>query len=138
MKYVEKETWWWDQQVQEAVKAKKGTFKNWRTSGNEVDKEIYKLHMKTAKIVFTKAKYMAYGNMYEKLNTREDQTLIYKLANSRKRRAIDITDNIYVNECKGNTQTEEGDIGNRWSVYYSGLLNETNAKYQLQNVPATA
>ena len=27
-KYVEKETWWWDQQVQEDVKAKKEAFKN--------------------------------------------------------------------------------------------------------------
>ena len=49
-KYVENETWWWDQQVQVAVKAKKGAFKNWRTTGNEADKEIYKEHRKTAKI----------------------------------------------------------------------------------------
>ena len=37
-KYVEKETWWWDPQVQEAVKAKKEAFKNWRTTRNEADK----------------------------------------------------------------------------------------------------
>ena len=42
MNYVEKETWWWDQQVHEDVKANKEAFKNWRTTGNEVDKEIYK------------------------------------------------------------------------------------------------
>ena len=91
-KFVEKETWWWDQQVQEAVKAKKETFKNWRTSGSEVDKEIYKEHRKTAKISVSKA--LAYEDMYDKLNTRKGQTLIYKLANTRKRRAQDITDNI--------------------------------------------
>ena len=33
---------------------------------------------------------------------------------------------------------EDGDIRNRWSGYYSGLLNETNPKEQLQNVPETA
>ena len=71
-KYVEKETWWWDQQIQEAGK-------NWRTTGNEVDKEINKEHRKTAKISVTKAKDLAYEDMYEKLNTREGQTLIYKL-----------------------------------------------------------
>ena len=48
-KYLEKETWWWDQQVQEAVEAKKEVFNNWRTTGNEVDKEICKEHMKTSK-----------------------------------------------------------------------------------------
>ena len=137
-KYVEKETWWWDQQVQEAVKAKKEAFKNGRTTGNEADKEIYKEHRKTAKISVTKAKDLAYEDMYEKLNTREGQTLIYKLANTRKRRALDIADNIYVNDSRGNTLTEDGDIRNRWSGYFSGLLNETNPKEQLQNVPETA
>ena len=69
---------------EEAVKAKKEAFKNWRTTGNEVDKDIYKEHRKTAKISVTKAKYLAYEDMYEKLNTREGQTLIYKLANTGK------------------------------------------------------
>ena len=136
--YVEKETWWWDQQLQEAMKAKKEAFKNWRTTGNEVDKEIYKEHRKTAKICVTKAKDMAYEDMYEKLNSREGQTLIYKLASTRKRRALDIADNIYVHDSRGNTLTEDGDIRNRWSGYYSGLLNETNLKEQLQNVLETA
>ena len=76
--------------------------------------------------------------MYDKLNTREGQTLIYELANTRKRRALDITDNIYVNDSRGNTPTEDGEIRNRWSGYYSGLLNETNPKEQLQNVTETA
>ena len=129
--YVETETWWWDQQVQEAVKAKKEDFKNWRTSGSEVDKEIYKEYRKTAKISVTKAKDLAYEDMYDKLNTREGQTLIYKLANTRKRRAQDITNNIYVNDSRGNSLTEDGDIRNRWSEYYSELLNETNPKEPL-------
>ena len=73
-KYLEKETWWWDQQVQEAVKAKKEAFKNWRATGSEVDKEIYKDHRKKAQIFVTKAKYLAYEDMYEKLNTKEGQT----------------------------------------------------------------
>ena len=59
-KYVEKETWWWDQHVQLAVKAKKEAFKNWKTTGNEFDKEIYKEHRKTAKIYVTKGKDLAY------------------------------------------------------------------------------
>ena len=137
-KYVEKERWWWDQQVQEAVTAKKEAFKNWRTTSNEVDKEIYKEHMKTANISVTKAKDLVYEDMYEKLYTREGQTLFYKLAHTRKRRALDIADTIYVNDIRANTLTEDGDIRNRWSGYYSGLLNETNPKEQLQNVPETA
>ena len=89
---------------------------------NEVDKEIYKEHRKTAKISVTKAKALAHEDMYEKLNTREGQTLIYKLANTKKRRALYITDNIIVNDSRGHTLTEDGDIRNRWNGYYSGLL----------------
>ena len=60
-----------------------------------MDKEIYKEYRKTAKISVTKAKDLAYEDMYDKLNTIEGQKLIYKLANTRKRRAQYITDNIY-------------------------------------------
>ena len=112
------------------MKAKKEAFKNWRTTGNEVDKEIYKNTRKTANIYVTKAKALAYEDMCDKLNTREGQTLIFKLANTRKRRALDIADNIYVNDSRGNTLTEDGDIRNRWNGYYSGLLNETDPKDQ--------
>ena len=43
-----------------------------------------------------------------------------------------------MNDSRGNTLTEDGDIRNRWSRYYSGLVNETNPKEHLQNVPETA
>ena len=43
-----------------------------------------------------------------------------------------------MNDSRGNTLTEDGDIRNRWCGYYSGLLNEANPKEQLQNVPETA
>ena len=103
-----------------------------------MDKEIYKEHRKTAKSSVIKAKDLAYEDVYEKLNTREGQTLVYKLANTRERRALDITDNIYVKDSRGNTLTNDGDIRDKWSGYYSELLNETNPKEQLQNVPETA
>ena len=57
-------------------------------------KWIEKSIRSTAKIFVTKPKDLACENIYEKLNTREGQTLIYKLANTRKRRALDISDNI--------------------------------------------
>ena len=93
-KYVENETRWWDQQVQEAVKAKKEAYQNWRTSDNGLDNTIYKEHWQTTNIAVTKAKDLACEDMYAKLNTREGQTLIDKLLTTRKRRALDKTDNI--------------------------------------------
>ena len=92
--------------------SKKEAFKNWRTSGNEVDKEIYKEHRKSATIYVSKAKDLAYEDMYEKLNTREGQTPIYKFTNTRKRRAQRITDNILMNDSRRHTLTKDGDIRN--------------------------
>ena len=42
-KFIEKETWWWNQQVKEATKAKKDSFKKWQLSGEEQDREQYKV-----------------------------------------------------------------------------------------------
>ena len=98
-KYVEKETWWWDQQVQEAVKAKKEALNNWRTTGNEV-KWVKKYIRSTGK---------------------QQRFMLLKLK---------------IWHMK--ILTEDVDIRNRWSGYYTGLLNENNRKEQFQNVPETA
>ena len=34
---IEKETWWWNQQVKEATKAKEDSFKKWQLSREEQD-----------------------------------------------------------------------------------------------------
>ena len=81
------------------------------------------MHSKTEKISVTKAKDLTYEDMYDKVNTREGQTLICKLANTRKRRAQDITDNIYVNDSRGNTLTEDGDIGIEWVLLKTAKRN---------------
>ena len=54
--------------------------------------------------------------------------LTYTLAHTRKRRPQDVTDNIYLNDNKCNTLTEDGAIKTIWSGYYSQLLNETKRK----------
>ena len=53
---------------------------------------------------------------------------LYTLAHIRKRRPQDVTDNIYLNDNKCNTLTEDGAIKTIWSGYYSHLLNETKRK----------
>ena len=53
---------------------------------------------------------------------------IYTLAHTRKRRPQDVTENMYLNDNKCNTLTEDGGIKTIWSGYYSQLLNETKRK----------
>ena len=45
-----------------------------------------------------------------------------------KRRPQDVTENMYLNDNKCNTMTEDGAIKTIWSGNYSQLLNETKRK----------
>ena len=47
--FIEKETWWWNQQVKESRKAKKDAIKKWQLSGEEQDHEQYKVKKRNPK-----------------------------------------------------------------------------------------
>ena len=68
---IEKETWWWNQQVKESTKAKKDAFKKWQLSGDEQDHEQYKVKKRESKKAVAIAKDNAYEDLYQKLDSRE-------------------------------------------------------------------
>ena len=68
-RYVEKETWWWTDQIQEATTAKKEAFKKWQQSKDDEDKEVYKVTNKECKKAVAIAKEEAYAELYKKLDT---------------------------------------------------------------------
>ena len=74
--FIEKETWWWNQQVKEATKAKKDSFKKWQLSGEEQDREQYRVKKKEAKKAVAIAKENAYEDLYQKLDSREGTDMI--------------------------------------------------------------
>ena len=47
-KHVERETWWWNEEVQESLRRKKDAFKKWQIQGGNELKEAYK-NMKRGK-----------------------------------------------------------------------------------------
>ena len=48
-RYVEKETWWWKDQIQEATTAKKEAFMKWQQSNDDTDKEVNKVTKKESR-----------------------------------------------------------------------------------------
>ena len=92
---IEKETWWWNQQVKESTKVKKDAFKKRQLSGEEQDHEQYKVKKKEIQKAVAIAKENAYEDLYQKLDSREGTDMIYKLAKTRNRRTKDISDTIY-------------------------------------------
>ena len=90
--YNEKEAWWWNEEVQKAVKEKRLKFKQYQQSRCDEDKEEFKEANKRAKREVAKAKESAYKDLYDKLDSIEGQKIIYKLSKTRERRTRDLTD----------------------------------------------
>ena len=108
--YNEKEALWWNEEVQKAVKEKRLKFKQYQQSRCDEDKEDFKEANKRAKREIAKAKERGYKDLYDKLDSIEEQTFIYKLCKTRERRTRDLTDIAY-NDI---ILTDEDDIKTRW------------------------
>ena len=65
-----RQTWWWNQEVQEKLKDKKKAKKAWDTIRNDVSKLAYKTARKQAKREMAKARNKTYEELHEKLETR--------------------------------------------------------------------
>ena len=66
-----RETWWWNQEVQEKLKNKKKAKKAWNNIRDDASKLAYKTARKQAKREVAKARNKAYEELYEKLETKE-------------------------------------------------------------------
>ena len=77
---VEKESWWWNDEVQKAVKEKRDSLKKWQSSRTTTYLADYSENKTNAKKAVTTAKEAEYEEVYTKLDRREGQDMIYKLA----------------------------------------------------------
>ncbi|GFS15628.1 endonuclease-reverse transcriptase HmRTE-e01 [Elysia marginata] len=98
-KKIDKETWWWSEEVQTSIKKKKEAFKNWQREGTDQLKELYKEKKKEAERAVAKAKKEGYKEWYENLDTREGEKTIYKIAKQRAEAKRDI---IIIISCRAN------------------------------------
>ena len=93
-----KETQWWNEQVQAAIKLKRTNYKIWQKARYEESLQKYRDAKKEAKKAVSNAKLKAYDNLYNKLDTKESEKDIYKLAKLRKRKIKDFN---YIKCVKG-------------------------------------
>jgi hypothetical protein len=85
-----KETWWWNEKVQKAIKEKKDCFRHMHLDRNADNVERYKVAKKTAKRAVSGARDRMYDELYQRLGTKEGKKDIYRMAKSRKRKTRDI------------------------------------------------
>ena len=89
--FENKETWWFNQEVQTATKQKKEAKKRWEETQLEENRIAYKEKNKIAKRTVAIARNNAYDQLYQDLGTKEGQAKIFSLANMRNKSTKDVT-----------------------------------------------
>ena len=124
----DKETWWWNRDVQEGVQNKKEAKKLWERTQLEEDERLFRERNKEAKRAVAQARAQEYQQMYDDLDTREGQKKIYSLAKSRNRASKDMTKVKQIKREDGTVIRRHEDIQIRWKEYFERLLNEENER----------
>ena len=126
-----RETWWWNEEVQGAIKEKKMAYKRWQKRRTEEAHEQYRVKRRQAKRAVAIAKDRAWKEWSEYLKTRGGRAKIFRIAKQMKKERKDIVGAKYIKDENGTLKVKEEEVMERWRRYFSSLLNETNA-YQLE------
>ncbi|MDJ0933710.1 MAG: endonuclease/exonuclease/phosphatase family protein [Breoghania sp.] len=124
----DKETWWWNKEVQEGIKEKRVAMKSWQCQGDQVSREAYTEIKCKVKRQVAKAKEKAYDELYAKLSTKEGEKDLYRLARQRDRAAKDIQQVRVIKDADGSVLTGEEKVRGRWKEYFEELLNTENER----------
>ena len=124
----DKETWWWNEEVQESIRKKGLAKRKWDSQRDEESRQEYKEWRRKAKREVAKAKKKAYDELYEKLDTKEGEKDLYRLARQRDRAGKDVLQVRVIKDANGNVLTSEESVLRRWMEYFEELMNEENER----------
>ncbi|KAK3570045.1 hypothetical protein QTP86_009590 [Hemibagrus guttatus] len=86
----DKETWWWNEEVQDSIQRKRLAKKKWDMDRTEENRQEYKELQRRVKREVSKAKQKAYDELYTRLDTREGEKDLYRLARQKDRDGKDV------------------------------------------------
>ncbi|KAK3513022.1 hypothetical protein QTP70_000183 [Hemibagrus guttatus] len=123
----DKETWWWNEEVQDSVQRKRLAKKKWDMDRTEENRQEYKELQRRVKREVSKAKQKAYDELYTRLDTREGEKDLYRLARQRDRDGKDVQQVRDIKDRDGRVWSEES-VQRRWKEYFEELMNEENER----------
>ncbi|KAK3558100.1 hypothetical protein QTP86_009459 [Hemibagrus guttatus] len=124
----DKETWWWNEEVQDSIQRKRLAKKKWDMDRTEENRQEYKELQRRVKREVSKAKQKAYDELYTRLDTREGEKDLYRLARQRDRDGKDVQQVRVIKDRDGRVLTSEESVQRRWKEYFEELMNEENEK----------
>ena len=122
----DKETWWWNEEVQKSIKEKKEAKKAWDKIRDENTKKVYKEKKNKAKKAVAMAKGRMHDNLYARLETKEGEKELYRLARQRNRAGKDVQHVRVIKDENGNVMINSEAVLKRWKEYFEKLMNEEN------------
>ncbi|KAK3552447.1 hypothetical protein QTP86_011718 [Hemibagrus guttatus] len=120
----DKETWWWNEEVQDSIQRKRLAKKKWDMDRTEENRQEYKELQCRVKREVSKAKQKAYDELYTRLDTREGEKDLYRLARQRDRDGKDVQQVRVIKDRDGRVLTSEESVQRRWKEYFEELMNE--------------
>ncbi|KAK3545742.1 hypothetical protein QTP70_011326 [Hemibagrus guttatus] len=124
----DKETWWWNEEVQDSIQRKRLAKKKWDMDRTEENRQEYKELQCRVKREVSKAKQKAYDELYTRLDTREGEKDLYRLARPRDRDGKDVQQVRVIKDRDGRVLTSEESVQRRWKEYFEELMNEENER----------
>ncbi|KAK3523982.1 hypothetical protein QTP70_017489, partial [Hemibagrus guttatus] len=124
----DKETWWWNEEVQDSIQRKRLAKKKWDMDRTEENRQEYKELQRRVKREVSKAKQKAYDELYTRLDTREGEKDLYRLARQRDRDGKDVQQVRVIKDRDGRVLTSEESVQRRWKEYFEVLMNEENER----------
>ncbi|KAK3570178.1 hypothetical protein QTP86_015745, partial [Hemibagrus guttatus] len=131
----DKETWWWNEEVQDSIQRKRLAKKKWDMDRTEENRQEYEELQRRVKREVSKAKQKAYDELYTRLDTREGEKDLYRLARQRDRDGKDVQQVRVIKDRDGRVLTSEESVQRRWKEYFEELMNEENLEKAYDRVP---
>ncbi|AQK73740.1 Retrovirus-related Pol polyprotein LINE-1 [Zea mays] len=121
-----KDTWWWNEDVQKAIKEKKDCYKRLHHDKCAENIEKYRIAKKSAKRAVSRARGQAFDNLYQRLDTKQGEKDIYRMAKIRERKTRDVNQVKCIKDEANQLLVKNEEIKNRWKEYFNKLFNGGN------------
>ncbi|XP_056690259.1 uncharacterized protein [Spinacia oleracea] len=118
-----KDTSWWNEVVQQAIKSKRECYKELGKCRSDENYEKYKEAKREAKKVVREARAKVNHDLYARLDTKEGEKDIYRLARMRDRKTRDIGRIKCVKDVDQKVLVGDKEIKDRWRFYFDSLFN---------------
>ncbi|KAK3531799.1 hypothetical protein QTP70_029737, partial [Hemibagrus guttatus] len=116
-----------NEEVQDSIQRKRLAKKKWDMDRTEENRQEYKELQRRVKREVSKAKQKAYDEFYTRLDTREGEKDLNRLARQRDRDGKDVQQVRVIKDRDGRVRTSES-LQRRWNEYFEELMNEENER----------